>query len=98
VEFTGNDGEGRRSSREALNGTSEEESSTRCSVHRGRGGAGGRMISGSNEQRSRPHGKANQGMCQVKEVVERGHPEKKKDGQEVDKEKKELGGGCPGEG
>ena len=98
VEFSGDDGEGRRSSGEAMEGISEGEGSTRCRVHRGRGGAGGRMVSGSNEQRFRHHGEENQDLCQVKEVVERRHQKMKKDGREREKEKTELGGGCPGEG
>jgi len=55
------------------------------------------MVSGSNEQRSRRPGEENQDLCQVKEVVERRHQRKKKDGREKEKETSELRGGCLGE-
>jgi len=98
VEFGCSDRERRGSSGEAMGGTSEGESAIRCRVHSGRGGAGGRMVSGSNEQRSRRHSKENQDSCQIKEMVERRHQRKKKDGKEREKEKTALGEGCPGEG
>jgi len=71
VKFSCHDREGCRSSAEAMDGIREGESSTRCRVHRGQGGAGGRMVSVSNEQRSRCHSKENQELCHIKEVVER---------------------------
>jgi hypothetical protein len=98
VKFGCNDGEGRGSSGEAMDGISEGESSPRCRVHRGRGGAGGRMVSASNEQRSRRYAKENENLCQVKELVERQHQRKKKVGSGREKVKTELGGGYPGEG
>jgi hypothetical protein len=55
-------------------------------------------VSGSNEQRSRRHGKENQDLSQDKEVVERRHQRKKEDGQEREKVKMALRGGCPGTG
>jgi len=71
VEFSGNDGEGRGDSREAVNCMSEGKSSPGCRVYRRRGGAGGRMVLETNVHRSRCHGKGNQDLCQIKEVVER---------------------------
>jgi len=44
------------------------------------------MVSGSNEQCSRCHGKENQDLCQIKEVVECRHQREKKDGRERAKE------------
>ena len=81
-----------------MDGTGEGENSTRCGVHIGRGGAGGRMVSRRNEQCSRRHGKENQDLCQVKEVVECRHQRKMKDGWVREKEKTALRGGCLGAG
>ena len=86
------------SSGEAMYGMSEGESSTRCRVDRGRGGAGGRMVSGANEQRTGHHEKENQHLCQIKQVVERRHQKTKKDGRASEKENMEFPGGFPGEG
>jgi hypothetical protein len=56
------------------------------------------MVSPSNEQRSRCHGKENQDLCQINEVVERRHRTMKNNGRERENEKTELGGGCPCKG
>ena len=98
MELSGNDGGGRGSTGEAMDGIGEGENPTRCIVHRERGGPGGRMVSGSNQQLSGCHGKGNQDLPQVKEVVECRHQRMKKDVQEREKENMALGGGCPGAG
>jgi hypothetical protein len=98
VEFGCNDGERHGSSGKAMDGISKGESSMRSRVHTGRGGAGGHIVSGSNEQRSRRHGKDSQDLGEIKDVVERRHQRTKKDGREREKEKTELGPGCPGTG
>ena len=51
-------------------------------------------MSRCNDQCSRCHGKENQDLCQIEEVVERRHQGKKKDGWEREEEITELGGGC----
>jgi len=52
VKLRGNDGQGPGRSGEAMDRITEGESSTRCRVHTGSGGAGCHMVSGSDEQRS----------------------------------------------
>jgi len=96
VELSCNDGEGLGNSREAMDGLSEGEGSPGCRVHRARGGAGGRMVSASNPQRSQRHSKGDQDLCQIQEVVECRHQRKKKSGPKREKAM-ELGGGRQGE-
>jgi len=79
-------------------GTRERESSTRGRVHKERGGAGGRMGSGSNELRSRHHGRENCDLCLIKGVLEHRHQRKKMDSRSREEQKMELRGGHPGEG
>ena len=98
MEFSCDDGEGDRVSGEAMDGSSEEKSATRHTVQRRQRGAGGRMVSGSNEQRSQHHGKDDQDLCKVTEAVEHRNQKKKKVGREREKKKMELGGRCPGKG
>jgi len=81
-----------------MGGTSQKKSSIRCRVLSGRGAAGGRRVSGSNEQHPRRHSKDNQELCQIRETMQRRHQREKKDGSEGEKEKTALGGGCPGDG
>jgi len=50
VKFSCNDGTGWEGRWEAMDATSDGESSARCKVHRGRDGAVGRMVAGFNQQ------------------------------------------------
>jgi len=77
-----------------MDGIREVESSIRCRVHSGKGGAGGCRVSGSNEHCSRCHSKENQDFHLITEVVERQHQRNKKDGSEREREKMQLRGGC----
>lgn len=95
VEFGTHDREGRGSSQEAMGGISEGQSSTRCRVDDGRDRAAGRMVSGSNEQHSRCHGKVTQVLCQAKLVVEGRHQRMKEVGRDREQERTEFGRGCP---
>ena len=98
MEFCSDDRERHGSSIEDIEGIGEGEGSTTCRVHAGRGGAGGRMVSESNEQRSRCHSEEHHDLCQVKEVVEHQYQRKKIDGWEREKGKTELGGSWVGKG
>jgi len=79
-----------------MEGIIEGEGSPGGRVHSRRGGARGRMVSGSNEQRPQRHSKEDQNLRQIKEVVERRHQRKKKSGRKR-KKKTELRGGRQGE-
>jgi len=74
------------------------ESSPGPRMHSRRGGARGHMVSGSNGQSSRHHGKHDQVLHQIKEVVERQHQGKKEVGWKGKKEETKLGRGCQSEG
>jgi len=82
VEFGDYDRERRGSSGEAIDSSWAGETSTRPRVHREHGGAGGRMVSGRNEQRSRHHSKDIQDLCQITGVLEHQHQRTKQDGRE----------------
>jgi len=67
-------------------------------VDRELGGVAGSMVSESNKQCSRRHGKENQYLCQIHELVECRHQSQKKEGLGREMEKMELGVGYLGSG
>jgi hypothetical protein len=91
MELSCNDGGGLGSSREALEGISEEEGSPEYRVHSRQDGARGRMVSGSNEQRLQRRSKEDQKVHQIKELVECPHQRKKNNGRKRKKMKKLVG-------
>jgi len=72
-EFSCNDRDRCRGSREAMDRTIEEESAPGCRVYRRQGGAGGYIVTGSNKQCSRHRSKENQDMRQYRVVPECQH-------------------------
>jgi len=84
VELSCDDWGGRRGSGEAVGGTSEGESSSGSRLHRRRGGTG--MVSGSIDQCSQRHGKADQDLRQIEAVVDRWHRRREKSGRQRETE------------
>ena len=92
MELGCNDGEGLGSSREVMEGICEGEGSPGCRVHRRRGGARGRMVSGSNEQRCQRHSKEDQNLRQINGEVECRNQLEKKRGRKRKKSTESRGG------
>jgi hypothetical protein len=76
---------------------SKRESSPGRRMHSGRGGATGRKVPGSTGQSSRRHGKENQNLCQIAEVVEHRCQGKKEGGRKGKQEQAAFGRGRQGE-
>ena len=98
VELSGNDSRGHGGAGEVLDRTCKGEGWPGCKVHRRQGRAGGRMVSGSNEQRSQCYSKEDQHPHQIKEVVKPQHRREEKTGWKRQTQKTEFGGGRKSEG
>jgi len=92
IEHSCNDRGGLGSSREVMDGLSEGEGSPECKEHSRRGGARGRMLSGSNEHHPQRLSKEDQKQNWIEEVLNVRHQRKKLSGQKRKKKTAFKGG------
>jgi len=98
VEISCDDREGLGGSGDGMDGTSKEGSSADCRMNRRQGRTGGRMVSGSNEQCSQCHGKEDQDLPQIEQVVERRHQREKQSRRKTKMMIMDVGVGHQGKG